>query len=195
MKTTAVGLADLLRGVIDSSREEQITPLLNEIISSEQQRFEVFDFRGNRLHTIASKNFRNDDAIETLPELKYLLDETKAGRTGKTSWYNVNTNSRLLVIAVPFGPLSNPLGALCLSMDTHETDHILSGSFKKLLIGFVSVGLFALFVGWLIALWVAKPARDLARAIKRVVNGDGTEPIPRPEVAELATIAEATSIL
>ena len=66
---------------------------------------------------------------------------------------------------------------------------------RKLLIGFVSVGLFALFVGWLIALWVAKPARDLARAIKRVVNGDGTEQIPRPEVAELATIAEATSIL
>jgi len=195
MKTTAVGLADLLKGVIDSSREEQITPLLNEIISSEQQRFEVFDFQGNRLHTIASKNLLNDDAIETLPELKYLLDETKAGRTGKTSWYNVDTNSRLLVIAVPFGPLSNPLGALCLSMDTHETDHILSGSFKKLLIGFVSVGLFALFVGWLIALWVAKPARDLARAIKRVVNGDGTEQIPRPEVAELATIAEATSIL
>ena len=195
MKTTAVGLADLLRGVIDSSREEQITPLLNEIISSEQQRFEVFDFQGNRLHTIASKNFLNDDAIETLPELKYLLDETKAGRTGKTSWYNVDTNSRLLVIAVPFGPISNPLGALCLSMDTHETDHILSGSFKKLLIGFVSVGLFALFVGWLIALWVAKPARDLARAIKRVVNGDGTEQIPRPEVAELATIAEATSML
>ena len=68
MKTTAVGLADLLRGVIDSSREEQITPLLNEIISSEQQRFEVFDFQGNRLHTIASKNLLNDDAIETLPE-------------------------------------------------------------------------------------------------------------------------------
>jgi len=55
--------------------------------------------------------------------------------------------------------------------------------------------LFALFIGWLIALWVAKPARDLARAIKRVVSGDGTEPIPKPEVAELATIAEATSIL
>ena len=63
------------------------------------------------------------------------------------------------------------------------------------MIGFISVGLFALFIGWLIALWVAKPARDLARAIKRVVSGDGTEPIPKPEVAELATIAEATSIL
>ncbi len=195
MKTTAVGLADLLRGVIDSSKEEQITPLLNQIISSEQQRFEVFDFQGNCLRTVGHKNLLNDDAIHTLPELKYLLDETKAGRTGKTSWYNVDTNSRLLVIAVPFGPISKPLGTLCLWMDTHEIDHILSGSFKKLLIGFVSVGLFALFVGWLIALWVAKPARDLARAIKRVVNGDGTEPIPRPEVAELATIAEATSIL
>ena len=195
MKTTAVGLADLLRGVIDSSREEHITPLLNEIISSEQQRFEIFDFQGNHLETIVSKELLKDDAIDTLPDLKYLLDETKAGRTAKTSRYNVNKNSRLLVIAVPFGPVSTPLGALCLSVDTHGTDHILSGSFKKLLIGFVSVGLFALFIGWLIALWVAKPARDLARAIKRVVNGDGTEPIPRPEVAELATIAEATSIL
>ena len=63
------------------------------------------------------------------------------------------------------------------------------------MIGFIAVGLGALFIGWLIALWVAKPARDLARAIKRVANGDGTELIPRPEIAELAIIAEATSML
>ena len=195
MMTTAVGLADLFRDVVNSSREEQVAQLVNKIISSKQQRFEVFDFQGNRLGATGSKALLKDDAIDTLPDLKYLLDETKSGRIAKTSQYNIDNNSRLLVVAVPFGPASTPSGALCLSIDTHETDHILSDSSKKLLIGFGSVGLFALFVGWLIALWVAKPARDLARAIKRVANGDGTEPIPRPEVEELATIAEATNML
>ena len=195
MVSIAVGLAESLREVVDPSQEEQITSLVNEIIRSEQQRIGVFDFQGNRLGMTASKESSNDTVIDTLPDLKHLLGETQVGRIAKTSRYNVDKNSRLLVVAVPFGPMHAPVGALCLAADTHETDHILSGSLKKLLIGFISVGLFALFIGWLIALWVAKPARDLARAIKRVVSGDGTEPIPKPEVAELATIAEATSIL
>ncbi len=195
MVSIAVGLADFLREVVDPSQEEQITSLVNEIIRSEQQRIGVFDFQGNRLGMTASEESSNDTVIDTLPDLKHLLGETQVGRIAKTSRYNVDKNSRLLVVAVPFGPMHAPVGALCLAADTYETDHILSGSLKKLLIGFISVGLFALFIGWLIALWVAKPARDLARAIKRVVSGDGTEPIPKPEVAELATIAEATSIL
>ena len=195
MASIAVSLADLLREVVEPSQEEEITSLLNEIIRSEQHRFEVFDFQGNRLGMTASRESSNDAVIDTLPDLKHLLGETQVGRIAKTSRYNTDKDSRLLVVAVPFGPMHAPVGALCLSVDTHETDHILSGSLKKLLIGFISVGLFALFIGWLIALWVAKPARDLARAIKRVVIGDGTEPIPKPEVAELATIAEATSIL
>ena len=195
MVSIAVGLADFLREVVDPSQEEQITSLVNEIIRSEQQRIGVFDFQGNRLGMTVSKESSNDTVIDTLPDLKHLLGETQVGRIAKTSRYNVDKNSRLLVVAVPFGPMHAPVGALCLAADTYETDHILSGSLKKLLIGFISVGLFALFIGWLIALWVAKPARDLARAIKRVVSGDGTEPIPKPEIAELATIAEATSIL
>jgi len=195
MVSMAVGLAESLREVVDPSQEEQITSLVNEIIRSEQQRIEVFDFQGNRLGMTAFEESSNDTVIDTLPDLKHLLGETQVGKIAKTSRYNVDKNSRLLVVAVPFGPMHAPVGALCLATDSHETDHILSGSLKKLLIGFISVGLIALFIGWLIALWVAKPVRDLARAIKRVVSGDGTDPIPKPEVAELATIAEATSIL
>jgi len=195
MTTTALSLAVLLRDGVNSSQEEHVAQVVNEIISSKDQRFEIFDFQGNRLETTVSKRLLEDDAIDTLPNLKHLLDETKAGRIAKTSRYNVEKNSRLLVVAVPFGRVSALSGALCLSVDTRQTDHILADALKKLLIGFITVGLFALFIGWLIALWVAKPARDLARAIKRVANGDGTELIPRPEIAELATIAEATSML
>ncbi|MEO2002264.1 MAG: histidine kinase dimerization/phospho-acceptor domain-containing protein, partial [Pirellulales bacterium] len=195
MTTTALSLAVLLRDGVNSSQEEHVAQVVNEIISSKDQRFEIFDFQGNRLETTVSKGLLEDDAIDTLPNLKHLLDETKAGRIAKTSRYNVEKNSRLLVVAVPFGRVSALSGALCLSVDTRQTDHILADALKKLLIGFIAVGLFALFIGWLIALWVAKPARDLARAIKRVANGDGTELIPRPEIAELATIAEATSML
>ncbi len=195
MTTTALSLAVLLRDGVNSSQEEHVAQVVNEIISSKDQRFEIFDFQGNRLETTVSKRLLEDDAIDTLPNLKHLLDETKAGRIAKTSRYNVEKNSRLLVVAVPFRRVSTLSGALCLSVDTRQTDHILADALKKLLIGFITVGLFALFIGWLIALWVAKPARDLARAIKRVANGDGTELIPRPEIAELATIAEATSML
>ena len=79
MVTAAVGLADLLRDVVNSSREEQVAQLENKIITSKQQKFEVFDFQGNRLGTTASKALLKDDAIDTLPDLKYLLDETKSG--------------------------------------------------------------------------------------------------------------------
>ena len=200
MTTTAIRLADALKQVVDVSDQEQVTRTANKLLSSNDQKFELFDFQGNRLATIihdklAKENEAKDDQGDALPNLKQLLDETKGGRIAKTSRYNVSKNSRLLVVAVPFSFTSTPLGALCLSVDTQQTDHILADAFKKLLIGFIVVGLFALFIGWLIALWVAKPARDLARAIKRVANGDGTEPIPRSEVAELATIAEATSML
>ena len=200
MTTTAIRLADALQHVVDVSDQEQVTRTANKLLSSNDQKFELFDFQGNRLATtihdeLAKENVAKDDPVDALPNLKQLLDETKGGRIAKTSRYNVNKNSRLLVVAVPFSFTSTPLGALCLSVDTQQTDHILADAFKKLLIGFIVVGLVALFIGWLIALWVSKPARDLARAIKRVANGDGTEPIPRSEVAELATIAEATSML
>ena len=195
MTTTALRLAVLLRDGVNSPREENVAQILNEIISSKDQRFEIFDFHGNRIDATVSNELLEDDVIDTLPNLKHLLDETKAGRIAKTSRYDVANNSRLLVVAVPFGPVSTLSGALCLSVNTQQTDHILADALKKLLIGFIAVGLGALFIGWLIALWVAKPARDLARAIKRVANGDGTELIPRPEIAELAIIAEATSML
>ena len=195
MTTTALRLAVLLRDGVNSPREENVAQILNEIISSKDQRFEIFDFHGNRIDATVSNELLEDDVIDTLPNLKHLLDETKAGRIAKTSRYDVANKSRLLVVAVPFGPVSTLSGALCLSVNTQQTDHILADALKKLLIGFIAVGLFALFIGWLIALWVAKPARDLARAIKRVANGDGTELIPRPEIAELAIIAEATSML
>lgn len=195
MTTTALSLAVLLGDGVNSPREENVAQIVNEIISSKDQKFEIFDFQGNRLDTTVSNKLLEDDVIDTLPNLKHLLDETKAGRIAKTSRYDVANNSRLLVVAVPFGPVSTLSGALCLSVNTQQTDHILADALKKLLIGFIAVGLGALFIGWLIALWVAKPARDLARAIKRVANGDGTELIPRPEIAELAIIAEATSML
>ena len=66
---------------------------------------------------------------------------------------------------------------------------------KQLFIGYVLFGLCALIIGWFIALWVAKPVHDLARAVQRVASGDETERILKPEVAELAAIAEATSRL
>ena len=163
MTTTAIRLADALKQVVDVSDQEQVTRTANKLLSSNDQKFELFDFQGNRLATIihgklAKENEAKDDQGDALPNLKQLLDETKGGRIAKTSRYNVSKNSRLLVVAVPFSLTSTPLGALCLSVDTQQTDHILADAFKKLLIGFIVVGLFALFIGWLIApelvIWV-----------------------------------------
>lgn len=195
MTTTAIRLADTLKHVVDFSDQEQVNLAAKKLFDSSQQKLEIYDFQGNCLAIASPKVFLKDDPVDVLPNLTQLLDETKGGKIAKTSQYNVDKNSRLLVVAVPFGTTRTPLGTLCLSTYTQKTDKILADAFKKLLLGFIAVGFFALFVSWWIALWAAKPVRELSRTIERIANGEGNEQIPRPEVLELATIAEATSIL
>ncbi|MBT6920573.1 MAG: PAS domain-containing protein, partial [Planctomycetaceae bacterium] len=195
MTAAAVGLADVLEDVADFSGQDPSDQLPYKTMISKEQKFEIIDFQGSRIDTKLFAKPEQDEAINSLPGLSQLLSETQSGRIAKTSSFDVDSNSRLFVVAVPFSPGDIPLGALCLSVETKETDRILSDSLKQLFIGYVLFGLCALTIGWFIALWVAKPVHDLARAVQRVASGDETERILKPEVAELAAIAEATSRL
>ena len=195
MTAAAVGLADVLEDVADFSGQEPYEQLSYNNLISKEQKFEIIDFQGSRIDTKFFGKPEQNDTVDSLPDLSQLLSETQSGRIAKTSRFNVDSNSRLFVVAVPFSPGDIPSGALCLSVETKETDRILSDSLKQLFLGYVLFGLCALIIGWFIALWVAKPVHDLARAVQRVASGDGTERILKPEVAELAAIAEATSRL
>ena len=70
MTTTALSLAVLLGDGVNSPREENVAQIVNEIISSKDQKFEIFDFQGNRLDTTVSNKLLEDDVIDTLPNLK-----------------------------------------------------------------------------------------------------------------------------
>ena len=195
MTVTAIGLADVLENVTDFTGQEPYAQLAQNTLISKEQKFEIVDFQGSRIDTQFFTKPSTDESIDSFPGLSQLLSATKSGRTAKTSSFNIDSNSRLFVVAVPFSPGDIPLGALCLSVEMQKTDRILSDSLTQLFIGYCSLGGFALIIGWFIALWVAKPVHDLARAVQRVASGDGTERILKPEVVELAAIAEATSRL
>ena len=195
MTATAIGLADVLENVTDFAGQELYAQLAHKTLLSKEQKFEIVDFQGSRIDTKFFIKPSTDESIDSFPGLSQLLSATKSGRIAKTSSFNIDSNSRLFVVAVPFSPRDIPLGALCLSVEMQKTDQILSDSLKQLFIGYCSLGGFALIIGWFIALWVAKPVHDLARAVQRVASGDGTERILKPEVVELAAIAEATSRL
>ena len=195
MTVTAIGLADVLENVTDFTGQEPYAQLAQNTLISKEQKFEIVDFQGSRIDTQFFTKPSTDESIDSFPGLSQLLSATKSGRTAKTSSFNIDSNSRLFVVAVPFSPGDIPLGALCLSVEMQKTDRILSDSLTQLFIGYCFLGGFALIIGWFIALWVAKPVHDLARAVQRVASGDGTERILKPEVLELAAIAEATSRL
>ncbi|NDH93696.1 MAG: sensor histidine kinase, partial [Planctomycetia bacterium] len=71
----------------------------------------------------------------------------------------------------------------------------LSQSLRRLLIGFFIGSLVAILIGWMIAVRVARPARELARTARRVADGEAGVRMPGAEVAEFATIAAAVAVL
>ena len=195
MTATAVGLADIIEDVANFSGQDSYIQFIPKAIIRRGYKFEIIDFQGNRIDTKLSTKPAKDKALDSVPGLLQLLRETRSGRIAKTSSFNIDSNRRLFVVAVPFSPQNIPVGALCISAESQEMDRILSDSLKQLLIGYFVLGFFALITGWFIVLWVAKPVQELAYAVQRIASGDGTERILKPEVAELAAIAEATSRL
>ena len=195
MTATAVGLAEFIEDVADFSGQDSYIQFIPKAIIRRGYKFEIIDFQGNRIDTKLSTKPAKDKALDSVPGLLQLLRETRSGRIAKTSSFNIDSNRRLFVVAVPFSPQNIPVGALCISAESQEMDRILSDSLKQLLIGYFVLGFFALITGWFIVLWVAKPVHELAHAVQRIASGDGTERILKPEVAELAAIAEATSRL
>ena len=195
MTATAVGLVDIIEDVADFSGQDSDIQFIPKEIIRRGYKFEIIDFQGNRIDTKFSTKPAKDKASDSVPGLIQLLRETRSGRIAKTSSFHIDSNSRLFVVAVPFSPQNISVGALCISAESQEMDRILSDSLKQLLIGYFVLGFFALITGWFIVLWVAKPVHELAHAVQRIASGDGTERILKPEVAELAAIAEATSRL
>jgi len=195
MTAAAIGLADIIEDVANFSGQDSYIQFIPKAIIRRGYKFEIIDFQGNRIDTKLSTKPAKDKALDSVPGLLQLLRETRSGRIAKTSSFNIDSNRRLFVVAVPFSPQNIPVGALCISAESQEMDRILSDSLKQLLIGYFVLGFFALITGWFIVLWVAKPVQELAYAVQRIASGDGTERILKPEVAELAAIAEATSRL
>ena len=195
MTALATGLAAAQPELLDAGGRPAFERLARRLSQPSGMAFELLDHSGRPLAGSRREPADGIDLVDRWPDPERLLAEARAGQVARSSRYDAGSGSRVLEVAVPFAADGAAAGIVRVSADTRSADQDLSRALRRLLFGFVAGGLVAIVIGWMIAMRVARPARELARAARQVADGEAGVRMPGSEVAELATIAAAVAVL
>jgi two-component system phosphate regulon sensor histidine kinase PhoR len=124
-----------------------------------------------------------------------LLAAARDGRVASASHYDLASGRRSLAVAVPVGPAGRPTALIIATADTAESDRSLAARQRRLLVGCAAAAAVASAGGYALARRVARPVEELAGATARMAAGDITAPIPTADVAEIADLSAALTLL
>lgn len=124
-----------------------------------------------------------------------LIAEARLGRTSRSSRYDATASRRVLAVAVPAGPPGRPIGIVRVSSDSLESDRALWRSQRLMFVGFLAVGLAAVWGGYLIAKRSSRAVEELALAAGRLASGAFDTDVPTPELAEVSELADALDVM
>ncbi|MGA1617311.1 MAG: ATP-binding protein [Pirellulales bacterium] len=195
MTTLATGLAGAHSAFPQAGDQRIAQQLVRHLSIPAGMSFELLDGGGERLPDSVLEPGDHADPLDRWPDPERLLTETRAGRVARGSRYDATTGSRVLAVTVPFENDGGDTRIVRVLADTRSADRNLSQSLRRLLVGFFIGSLVAILIGWMIAVRVARPARELARTARRVADGEAGVRMPGAEVAEFATIAAAVAVL
>lgn len=121
--------------------------------------------------------------------------EARRGRFASGGRYDAVTGRRYLAVAVPHGSTGEPEAIVHLVADTTTTDEALTESLWSLAAGCAACGIAALVAGWLLARRAARPVEELCTAAGRLAAGEVEAALPSTELAEVAGLTAAFSLL
>ena len=111
------------------------------------------------------------------------------------SRFDAASRRRFLAASVPVGPSDEAGGRVRAVADTVRADGQLARWQRGLLAGHLVCAVFAAAAGYLVARRVAVPVEELSRAAVRLAGGDVDVAVPTTDVADLADLARAVSLL
>ncbi|NBW85655.1 MAG: PAS domain-containing protein [Planctomycetia bacterium] len=124
-----------------------------------------------------------------------VVAEARRGAIAAGSRYDSASGRRNVAVAVPHGPPAAPTAIILASTDTASADRELAAAQRRLLAGQLLGGAAAIAAGYALARQAARPVLELRDSAARLAAGDFAAPIPSTELAELADLSEAFTVL
>jgi two-component system phosphate regulon sensor histidine kinase PhoR len=124
-----------------------------------------------------------------------VVAEARTGRIAAGSRYDSASGQRRVAVAVPHGPPAAPTAIILASTDTGTADRELAAAQRRLLAGQLLGGAAAVAAGYALARQAARPVLELRDSAAHLAAGDFAAPIPSTEIAELADLSEAFTVL
>ena len=172
--------------------------LLGEVGESAGVRIEVLGPDGRPLDPTASAAAPPREGLaagEPTAADETLLEQARAGRIARTSRYDAAGGRRMLAVAVPSGPAGRPAAIVRATADSLESDRSLGRAQRLMLLGFIAVGLAAVWGGYLVAQRSSRSVEELATVAGRLASGAFDTSVPTPELAELGDLAGALEVM
>ena len=121
--------------------------------------------------------------------------QPRSGPADSGGRYDVATGRRYLSVTLPLSTADAPATLLRVTADTTATDATLMRSLGWLAVGQTAVAAAAIAAGWLLARRAARPVEELCAAASRLAAGHVDATLPSTELAEIAGLTAAFSLL
>jgi len=194
MADAASGLSDAVLTDTGTINRQAFALAAGEVARSARVGIDLFDAQENLLESIPPPAIDSPSG-GTSPRWPtdgdVILASARVGKIAHASRYELGSGKRILALAVPLGPASQPLATLRVLADTTESDSELFRSQQNMLFGSAVLLLAAMACGYGLAKRTARPVRELAHAAAKLAKGAFETPLPAPELAELSDLAEA----
>jgi two-component system phosphate regulon sensor histidine kinase PhoR len=124
-----------------------------------------------------------------------LLQEAREGRVARSSRYDAATGRRVLAIVMPSGPPGRPKAIIRVTTDSLESDRSLGREQRRMLAGYLAIGLAAAWGGYIVAKRCSQSVETLAGVAGQLAAGAFETTVPAAELAEVAEVAEALEVM
>ena len=186
--TAAATLSSAQDGTIDLARFRERAA---EIHAATSMGLELYGPDGLPLHAAA----QGDPTAPPNAGDAAVVAEARSGSIAAGSRYDSASGRRRVAVAVPHGPPAAPTAIILASTDTNAADRELATAQRRLLAGQLLGGAAAVAAGYALARQAARPVLELRDSAAHLAAGDFAAPIPSTEIAELADLSEAFTVL